>query len=735
MQQQQQLQQQRMNAQNEARIADQKKKMEAMKAQQAMLVQQRAEEQKKKQEQMEQLKLEQQSVLAIRRVMQVFRTSMPEKYDENKKALDEILAQELEKCGSQKERMTQEIEQAIAATKTRLEQIENQRKLENEKKEAENKRRKELKEKADELLAELEKLVEKAETASKSVTEEAEPLTGEKELKIAEVEACATAVEEASKEAMAAITVCAEFVLKESQAIKNTPPIMGEPAPTCAADLGKLVDRINAARKTNTNTTTACSIKKAARIKKAQAQEKLEKTLAPFKKYDTDKDGRLSRKEVQAYCKGTFSFTCPAETLDSIFDSLVEEGAKGVDKANFQRMNILIGIAREAVIDDKRKAAREAREKALQATKEKLQAAIDKVGESVTAGGEAVAKAEEAVKPLNTGGTKDKKAVEMITAADEAHSVIEGTTGALTKAKDAIAALTTEEQELKNFVLSEVKKLENQLKPFDGRLAKATASVQRYRAEATKKDVVELEKLRADGLAIIFHHQGEKNLMGEDVYKEFDKKDKGKVEESGFVKFFSTCEMAEGKERLSEEDAARLFQNLDSEEEGFISKEAFLSLVRKFMKVAKDTVLTEDISIKSTPKRRLGEGEVVEILTGPTKESDDAELSRLKVKAMKDDIEGWVTPVGNQGTIFLEDGGNIFKVVKETILTGCFIIGEESKMKDRKLKVGEVVEVREWARQEEKSGLMRMKVCVRGDGQVGWATSVGNTGIKFLDPQ
>ena len=49
---------------------------------------------------------------------------------------------------------------------------------------------------------------------------------------------------------------------------------------------------------------------------------------------------------------------------------------------------------------------------------------------------------------------------------------------------------------------------------------------------------------------------------------------------------------------------------------------------------------------------------------------------------MSDDLEGWVTPVGNQGTVFLEDGGNVFKVVKDTILTGTFIIGGETKQKD-----------------------------------------------------
>merc|ERR1719498_1350798 len=189
--------------------------------------------------------------------------------------------------------------------------------------------------------------------------------------------------------------------------------------------------------------------------------------------------------------------------------------------------------------------------------------------------------------------------------------------------------------------------------------------------------------------------------MADGLYEVFDPKKKDKVEETPFVKFFTTCEKKEDAETISKEDASSLFSFLDADEEGFLGKESFMNLIRKFMKVVKASVLTEEISIKSKPTRRLVEGEVVEALTGPTKEEDSSEISRIKVKAMNDGTEGWVTPVGNQGTIFLEDGGNIFKVVKETILTGSFVIGENTKQKDRKLKVGEVVEVREWAKKEE----------------------------------
>merc|ERR1719271_472980 len=185
---------------------------------------------------------------------------------------------------------------------------------------------------------------------------------------------------------------------------------------------------------------------------------------------------------------------------------------------------------------------------------------------------------------------------------------------------------------------------------------------------------------------MIWHHQGAKKLTRDDVYKLFDPKKKDKVEETAFVKFYKTCELKAEEERMSEEDAQRLFNYLDADDEGRLTKEQFLNLIRRFMKCVKASVLTDDVSTKSKPMRRLQEGEVLEALTGPQPAEED--IPRVKVKAMSDDTEGWVTPVGNRGTVFVEDGGNTFKVIKQTILTGSFDMNADSKdkAKDRQLK-------------------------------------------------
>mmetsp|Transcript_28209 Transcript_28209/g.87772 ORF Transcript_28209/g.87772 Transcript_28209/m.87772 type:complete len:109 (+) Transcript_28209:474-800(+) len=106
---------------------------------------------------------------------------------------------------------------------------------------------------------------------------------------------------------------------------------------------------------------------------------------------------------------------------------------------------------------------------------------------------------------------------------------------------------------------------------------------------------------------------------------------------------------------------------------------------------------------------------------------------------MSDGVTGWITLSGNKSSVYLEDGGGIFKVLKETILTDSFelAVGKDvtRKLHDttRKLAPGELIEVHEWPRLEEASGLTRMKGRARADGHVGWATTVGNQGAVFLD--
>merc|ERR1712187_150929 len=189
----------------------------------------------------------------------------------------------------------------------------------------------------------------------------------------------------------------------------------------------------------------------------------------------------------------------------------------------------------------------------------------------------------------------------------------------------------------------------------------------------------------------------------------------------------------------SDEDLSRVFTAWDENETGSLTQEFFTLLIRVYMKVVNGTTITEELAVEKTAGkdtkpalRRLEPGEVLAIEEGPTKDPV-SDLNRVRVRTMQDNIEGWVTVQGNMGTVFLKEGGGAFKVVKETIMTEPFDVGAvkdkdaSKKVRDttRKLKPGEIVDVREWPKKDD-AGITRMQCRARIDGYLGWATTVGN---------
>jgi hypothetical protein len=433
--------------------------------------------------------------------------------------------------------------------------------------------------------------------------------------------------------------------------------------------------------------------------------------------------------------------------METILTVLVadKDKDKGVKKADFQRLKAMVGVARDKVTDDKRKKAREEKEAKIAEMKEELQAKIKEADGEISSCEEKMVKAEQMAGPL-AAKAATLTGAEMVKLADETDELIKEAKDDITECRKTLGTLAEDvDESLKAWLTGQVKGLEVKLNRCDPRLARATNMVANFREKAKKKLADELAAIEKTAMAIIKHHQQVKKLKNEGVFEAFAKK-KDKIDAAAFAKFFKSAEcpkIKEDSEELveapSEEDLGRLFTTLLDEDEESLSKDQFLTLVRVYMKVAKDTVISDGISIKDAkPLRRLEVGEVVEVIEGPIKE-DTTELMRVHAKVMKDDIDGWITLAGSQGTKYLEDGGSVFKVVKETIMTNEFELDgdmkETQKLKDatRKLKDGELVDVKQWPKKEDKSGLMRMKCKTKSDGRVGWVTTVGNSGIVFLE--
>jgi hypothetical protein len=184
---------------------------------------------------------------------------------------------------------------------------------------------------------------------------------------------------------------------------------------------------------------------------------------------------------------------------------------------------------------------------------------------------------------------------------------------------------------------------------------------------------------------------------------------------------------------FSPDQLSSLFAHLLDVGESWLSKEAFLRISRYYMKVIKDTVMTSGQCIStSTVVKRLEVNDVVQVLDGPLKDPAIGIL-RVSAKSVVDGTEGWISVTGNQGTSYLEEGGNFFKVVKDTLMTDSFESNGSTELTARKLKDGDILEVYEWPRKNEASGQLRLKGKVRNDGAIGWVTLTGNTGDIFLE--
>jgi len=603
--------------------------------------------------------------------------------------------------------------------------------------------------------------VESSCNSLKTLAEEAQEVFGSTS-DAEKVEASAKAVEDAYAVSKEKLKACSDLIQQKGAEMRaGDVPALGQPAQPEGEEakeklsLPKILPKLTECAKTTESALLNMKASREKAVKKAHAQEKSKAVEKLFAKYDKDRDGMLSREEVKRYAKGEFNFDCKKEFLESTFTSRFNK-AKGVKKDDFQMLKALIGIEREKVFDGKRKEQRLAREKRLAESREQLQ----EVQKQVEAAEAKAVKAETDAAAL-AAKAKTMPSEEMVPAADEIDDVVKEVREETAEAKKAIAEFFEEvDEDLKVLIAPEKTRLEIMSGRFEPKLVRVGALTQKVREDAKKKDFEEIFAFEKKAVKMLRHHQKVKELTCEELFAAVDTSKDDKIDQAEWVKFFETCEKedpaakqnGDGKdgeakeaeapeaESLTEAQLERLFAALEGDEEGFIPKSDFIMLVKLYMKVTQDSVLSSEIGIKDgETKRRLEVGEVLEILKGPVPEGS-VEVQRVQARTMKDDMEGWVTLMGNSGSSFLQEGGSVFKVVTETILTESFELnpssteGQEKRKRDttRKLKVGEVVDVREWARKDEQSGLQRMRCRCRSDGATGWVTTVGNQGKVFL---
>jgi hypothetical protein len=138
--------------------------------------------------------------------------------------------------------------------------------------------------------------------------------------------------------------------------------------------------------------------------------------------------------------------------------------------------------------------------------------------------------------------------------------------------------------------------------------------------------------------------------------------------------------------------------------------------------------ITDGFDVKSCKVlRKLAENEVFVVSEGPTVEESSG-ISRIKGKSAKDGVEGWVTILGNAGTVYCKVNEKLWRVAKEVELTEK--MSSDSSVL-RKLEAGSVFEGIDTTPKEEKTpASQRLKVRT-SEGAVGWVTVKSETIKKW----
>lgn len=168
---------------------------------------------------------------------------------------------------------------------------------------------------------------------------------------------------------------------------------------------------------------------------------------------------------------------------------------------------------------------------------------------------------------------------------------------------------------------------------------------------------------------------------------------------------------------------------------GELTRWGFLKMLQRYSKCVKDIAITAEFDIKSSNTlRKLELAEVVEVLEGP-KVDDTLGVSRVRARAVVDDVVGWITVRGNQGTPFLQDMPKPYLYVTQgdvLVMQDCFA-SEGGKDMDV-LRSNEVLEVLEGPRREEMGNAVRAYGKTTTDGATGWFTVASRQGEECAKP-
>lgn len=248
---------------------------------------------------------------------------------------------------------------------------------------------------------------------------------------------------------------------------------------------------------------------------------------------------------------------------------------------------------------------------------------------------------------------------------------------------------------------SDLVKMKAKALSFEGKCRKHAATLQAASREVRSKALAAVT-------SVVRSHALEKGIVADDLFAQLSKD--GNIPLPAMREFIE--KIPDNGLTASQMDLAL------SRYTSGISKLVAYEMLQEYMLCVKEIAITNTGEVKgSKTMRRLELGEVVQVSEAP-KSTDAMGLHRIGCRALTDNLAGWASVRGNQGTCFLQKTSKPYlSCDKETPMQAAF---ESQSETTHSLKVGEVVEVLEGPRQEPDSEIVRVRVKCMKNGKAGW---------------
>ncbi|CAJ1439870.1 unnamed protein product [Effrenium voratum] len=308
--------------------------------------------------------------------------------------------------------------------------------------------------------------------------------------------------------------------------------------------------------------------------------------------------------------------------------------------------------------------------------------------ESSRRGKEALKEAEEATNQVLQGAEESQRLslseLEALqTQGETAFEVLKSSKGVITQLLDSFDSFKGPKRTMLLQARVELNKINSQLFAMEQKCGSCSESLRQAHAQALKKLTVRAR----NALRHAFRQSG---LSPDSAFLQAARSDQDQVSEEEFLLFVSKL-----GEEVTSEQAKMLYKEFAR---SGMFKGNFLKAVQEYGCCVREVAMTGGLSIGTVTGtiRKILMHEVLEILEGPCTE-EEANVQRVRCRALKDGKEGWITIKGNQGTPFLKPREKPFLLV-----AGETEFRAESELSSevlRKLQMGEKLELLEGPRE------------------------------------